>query len=436
MSVDRAVGAWTHAELFARASAVTPGGVHSPVRAFQSVGAPPIAIVEARGARVWDAEGHEYLDWIGAWGPALLGHAHPAIVAAVQRAAERGLVFGLASPPEIELAERVTSRVPGCEQVRFTATGTEAAMTAVRLARAATRRPGIVKFAGGYHGHGDAFLIRAGSGATTLGIPDSPGVTKGAASDTWVARYNDLDDVERCFEESDGSIAAVIVEPVAGNMGCVPPQLGFLSGLRERCDRAGTLLIFDEVITGFRLGPAGAAGRFGVTPDLIVLGKVLGGGMPLAALGGRAELMSQLAPAGPVYQAGTYAAHPLAVAAALATLDVLDADPEVYARLEEAGKRLARGLEEAAARVRVPLRVQRVGSMWTAFFASNEMHAWEEATAVDAKRYGVFFRGMLRRGVLLPPSQFECAFLSVAHGEREIEQTLEAARAALEEVAA
>ena len=436
MSVDRAVGSGTHAELFARAAAVTPGGVHSPVRAFRSVGAPPIALIEARGARVRDAEGREYLDWIGAWGPALLGHAHPAVVSAVQRAAENGLLFGLASPREVELAERVVARVPGCQQVRFTATGTEAAMAAVRLARAATRRPGVIKFSGGYHGHGDGFLIRAGSGAATLGIPDSPGVTMGAAGDTWVARYNDLDDVERCFDKAEGAIAAVIVEPVAGNMGCVPPLLGFLSGLRERCERAGALLVFDEVITGLRVGPNGAAGRFGVTPDLVVLGKVLGGGMPLAAFGGRADLMSLLAPAGPVYQAGTHAAHPLAVAAALATLDVLDADPDLYARLEEAGRRLAKGLEAAAVAARVPLRVQRVGSMWTAFFAGSGMHSWDQAAAVDVKRYGAFFRGMLRRGVLLPPSQFECAFLSLAHGEAEIDHTLEAARGALEEAAA
>jgi len=436
MSVDRAVRSASHAELFRRATAVTPGGVHSPVRAFRSVGAPPIAIVEARGARVWDAEGREYIDWIGAWGPALLGHAHPAIVGAVQRAAERGLVFGLASPPEVELAERVTARVPGCEQVRFTTTGTEAAMAAVRIARAATQRSGIIKFDGGYHGHGDGFLIRAGSGAATLGIPDSPGVTAGAASDTYVARYNDLDDVDRCFEQSRGSIAAVIVEPVAGNMGCIPPRSGFLAGLRERCDRAGALLILDEVITGFRVGPNGAAGLYGVTPDLIVLGKVLGGGMPLAAFGGRANLMSLVAPAGPVYQAGTYAAHPLAVAAALATLNALDGDPGIYERLEAAGRRLAQGLEDAAAHARVPLRVQRVGSMWTAFFSGAGMDSWDQASAVDRERYGAFFRGMLGRGVLLPPSQFECAFLSLAHSQKEIDATVDAARAALEEVAA
>jgi glutamate-1-semialdehyde 2,1-aminomutase len=436
VSPDRTAVSSTHAELFARAAAVTPGGVHSPVRAFRSVGAPPIAIAEARGARLWDAEGREYIDWIGAWGPALLGHAHPAIVAAVQRAAERGLVFGLASPPEVELAERVTARVPGCEQVRFTTTGTEAAMAAVRLARAATQRPGIIKFAGGYHGHGDGFLIRAGSGAATLGIPDSPGVTPGAASDTCVARYNDLDDVDRCFAQAKGAIAAVIVEPVAGNMGCIPPRPGFLEGLRERCDRAGALLIFDEVITGFRVAANGAAGRYGVTPDLLALGKVLGGGMPLAAFGGRAKLMSLVAPAGPVYQAGTYAAHPLAVAAALASLNVLDGDPGLYERLEAASSRLAQGLEDAAARARVPLQVQRVGSMWTAFFSAAGMESWDGASAIDRERYAAFFRGMLKRGVLLPPSQFECAFLSIAHGQREIDTTVEAARASLEEMAA
>jgi glutamate-1-semialdehyde 2,1-aminomutase len=423
----------SQASLFARAEGVTPGGVHSPVRAFRSVGAPPLAIVEARGARVRDAEGREFIDWIGAWGPALLGHAHPDVVQAVQRAAARGLLFGLASPPEVELAERVTARIPGCEWVRFTATGTEAAMSAVRVARAATGRATIVKFAGGYHGHADSFLIRAGSGAATLGVPDSPGVTPAAARDTWTARYNDLDDVERCFETARDGIAAVIVEPVAGNMGCIPPDPGFLAELRARCDRHDALLIFDEVITGFRLGPQGAAGRFGVTPDLIVFGKALGGGMPLAAFGGRRDLMALVAPAGPVYQAGTYAAHPLSIAAGLATLDALDADPGLWARLEHAGEQVAGGLAALAREAAVPLQVQRVGSMWTPFFGPRPLRSWDEVSALDGRRYAAFFRAMLARGVLLPPSQFECAFVSAAHGEPEIAATLAAARAALAE---
>ena len=425
----------THAELMARAARVTPGGVHSPVRAFRSVGCEPIAIAEASGATVRDAEGREYVDWIGAWGPALLGHAHPGVVRAVREAAGRGLLFGLASPAEIELAERVTARVPGCEMVRFVATGTEAAMSAVRLARAATSRPAVIKFDGGYHGHGDSFLIRAGSGAATLGLPDSPGVTPGAAHDTFIARYNDIDDVDRGFRAAPGAVAAVIVEPVAGNMGCVPPAPGFLAGLRERCDREGALLIFDEVITGFRLAPGGASARFGITADLVALGKALGGGMPLAAFGGRRDLMAQVAPAGPVYQAGTYAAHPLSIAAALAVLDALDADPGLYARLEAAGESLARGLGQAAYAAGVPLQVQRVGSMLTPFFAAAPVRSWDDAAGVSRERYATFFRGMLTRGVLLPPSQFECAFVSAAHGEAEIARTLAAAREALAEVA-
>jgi len=420
-----------HASLFERAQRVTPGGVHSPVRAFRSVGATPIAVVEARGARVRDAEGREYVDWIGAWGPALLGHAHPAIVAAVREAAGRGLVFGLASPAEVLLAERVTARVPGCQSVRFVATGTEAAMSAVRIARAATGRSTVVKFAGGYHGHGDSFLIRAGSGAATLGVPDSPGVTPETASGTRVARYNDLGDVDRCF--AAGPVAAVIVEPVAGNMGCVPPGPRFLTGLRERCDHAGAVLIFDDVITGLRVGPHGAAGRFGVTPDLVLLGKALGGGMPLAAYGGRRDLMERVAPAGPVYQAGTYAAHPLAIAAALATLDVLDATPGLWDQLEEVASRVADGIDSAASDAGVDLCLQRVASMWTPFFGNRPVRSWDDAAAVDTARYSRFFRGMLERGVLLPPSQFECAFLSAAHGPEEIALTLAAAAAALEE---
>ena len=435
MKVSEAVGA-VHLALFERASRVTPGGVHSPVRAFRAVGSPPIALTRASGARVWDAEGREYVDWIGAWGPALLGHAHPGVVAAVRGAAERGLVFGLASPDEVTLAERVTARVPGCEMVRFVATGTEAAMSAVRVARAVTGRAAILKFAGCYHGHGDAFLIRAGSGAATFAVPDSAGVPASVAHDTLVVRYGDLDDVDRVVRMAKDGVAAVIVEPVAGNMGCIPPPVGFLAGLRERCDRAGAVLIFDEVITGLRLGPGGAAERFGVTPDLVILGKVLGGGMPLAAFGGRRSLMEHLVPNGPVYQAGTYTAHPLSVAAGLAVLDTLDADPDLYARLEVAGERIVQGLADSAARAGVPLQVQRVGSMWTPFFSPAPVRSWDDAGAVDTRRYGAFFRGMLSRGILLPPSAFECAFLSAAHDEEGIAQTLGAARAALAEVGA
>ncbi len=423
------------ASLHERAQRVTPGGVHSPVRAFRSVGLPPVALVEARGARVRDAAGREYLDWIGAWGPALLGHSPQRVTEAIARQLGRGTLFGLMSPPEVELAERVTRMVPGCDMVRFVATGTEATMSALRLARAATGRPGVLKFAGCYHGHGDSFLIRAGSGAATAGVPDSPGVTDGTASDTRIARFNDLDDVTRAFRDSPGSIAAVIVEPVAGNMGCVPPEPGFLDGLRARCDAHGALLIFDEVITGFRLAPGGAAERFRVRPDLVTLGKALGGGMPLAAFGGRSELMRSIAPEGPVYQAGTYAAHPLSIAAALAVLDVLEGDPGLWSRLEALGERLESGLRAAALDAGIPAQVQRVGSMWTLFFSSRPVRSWDDAGAVDRERFATFYRGMLERGVLLPPSPFETAFLSAAHDEADVELTLAAARAALAEVA-
>jgi glutamate-1-semialdehyde 2,1-aminomutase len=429
----RAAGASQVAGLFERAIRVTPGGVHSPVRAFRSVGMAPLALEEGRGARVRDLEGREYVDWIGAWGPALLGHGHPGVAEAIDRQVRRGVLFGLASSGEVELAERVTARVPGCEMVRFVVTGTEAAMSAVRLARAATARSTILKFAGCYHGHGDSFLIRAGSGAATLGIPDSPGVTSSAAGDTRIARYNDLDDVDRAFRESGGDIAAVIVEPVVGNMGCVPPVSGFLAGLRERCDRHGALLIFDEVITGLRLGPGGAAGRFGVTPDLVTLGKALGGGMPIAAFGGRADLMRQVAPSGPVYQAGTYAAHPVSVSAALAVLDAVDRDPGLWGRLEAVGERLERGLRAAARQAGIPTQLQRVGSMWTLYFSPRPVRSWDDAAAVDRDRFARFFRGMLARGVLLPPSAFESAFVSAAHGEAEVAHTVEAATAALAE---
>jgi len=418
-----------------RARRVTPGGVHSPVRAFKAMGMPPLAIAEAHGAYVVDVDGRRYVDWIGAWGPALIGHDHPDVARAIVDAVSRGVVYGLASPREVELCERITARVPGCEMVRLVVTGTEATMSAVRVARAATGRPGIIKCAGAYHGHADMFLVSAGSGAATFGVPDSAGVTRGAAGDTAIARFNDLNSVAECFAAADGAIAAVIVEPVAGNMGCVPPVPGFLAGLRELCTRHGAVLIFDEVMTGFRVARGGAAQRFGVTPDLIALGKVAGGGLPLAAFGGRRDLMQMVAPAGPVYQAGTYAAHPLSVAAGLAMFDVIDQTPDLYERLERTAAHLESSLRDGLAAAAIPARVQRVASMWTLFFSKGPVRSWDDAAGVDREAYVAFFKGMLGRGVLLPPSPFESAFVSTAHDETTIGQTIAAACATFTEMA-
>ena len=430
MTVTPANASWLE-----RASRVTPGGVHSPVRAFKAMGMPPLAIAEAHGAYVVDVDGRRYVDWIGAWGPALIGHDHPDVARAIVDAVSRGVVYGLASPREVELCERITARVPGCEMVRLVVTGTEATMSAVRVARAATGRPGIIKFAGAYHGHADMFRVSAGSGAATFGVADSPGVTRGAAGDTAIARFNDLDSVEECFTAAPGAIAALIVEPVVGNMGCVPPVSGFLGGLRELCSRHGAVLIFDEVMTGFRVARGGAAERYGVTPDLITLGKVAGGGLPLAAFGGRRDLMQMVAPAGPVYQAGTYAAHPLSVAAGLATFDVIDQTPDLYERLERTAAHLESSLRDGLASAAIPARVQRVASMWTLFFSTGPVRSWDDAAAVDREAYARFFRGMLGRGVLLPPSPFESAFVSTAHDEAAIAQTIDAARATFTEMA-
>ncbi len=425
----------TTADWTARARRLTPGGVHSPVRAFRAVGLPPLVVDRAAGARLLDVEGRSFIDWIGAWGPALLGHAPAGIVAAVQQAVAEGLAFGLAAPDELTLVERIAERVPGAERVRLLVTGTEATMTAVRLARAATGRTAIVKFAGGYHGHADSFLVSAGSGAATFGVPDSPGVPDEVARATLVAEFNDLAGVEAIFTEHGGRIAAVIVEPVVGNMGCVPPEPGFLEGLRELTRRHGAVLIFDEVMCGFRVARGGAAARYGVTPDLVTLGKIVGGGLPLSALAGRADLMERLAPEGPVYQAGTYAAHPVAVAAGLAMLAEIDALPGLYDTLEARGARLQAGLEDAARRAGVAARVQRVASMWTVFFTDHPVRGWADASHVDRARFARFFRAMFERGVLLPPSPFESAFLSLAHGEAEIAATVEAADGAFREVA-
>ena len=419
-----------------RARRVTPGGVHSPVRAFKAMAAAPLAIVEARGAHVLDSTGRRYIDWIGAWGPALLGHAHPQIERALAAALPHGLVFGLASPKEIELAERVTARVPGCDMIRFVVSGTEATMSAVRVARAATNRSIIVKFAGAYHGHADMFLVSAGSGAATLGVPDSPGVTAGAAGDTVIARFNDRDDVQRCFDLARDRVAALIVEPVHGNMGCVPPDPGFLQFLRDICTANGAVLIFDEVMTGFRVSRGGAAERYGITPDLITVGKIVGGGLPLAAFGGKRSLMELVAPEGPVYQAGTFAAHPLAIAAGLAMLDAIDANTELYDVLEARGAALQNGLISAAAEAGVPVSVQRVASMWTMFFSERPIRSWDDADAVNRERFARFFRAMLARNVLLPPSPFEAAFISLAHDAALIDETLDAVKGALREAIA
>jgi glutamate-1-semialdehyde 2,1-aminomutase len=413
-------------ELFARALRLMPGGVSSPVRAFQAVGGSPVFITRAEGARVWDADGREYVDYVGSWGPMILGHAHPAVVEAVQQAAARGTSYGAPTPGEIELAERVTRLFPSVERVRFVCSGTEATMSALRLARGFTGRAKVLKFDGCYHGHADSFLIAAGSGVATLGIPGSPGVTAGAAADTLVAPYNDLAAVEAVIAEHGPDLAAIFVEPVAGNMGCVLPREGYLQGLRALAHRAGALLVFDEVITGFRLAPGGAQQAYGVAPDITCLGKILGGGLPVGAYGGRAEIMDTVAPSGPVYQAGTLAGNPLAMAAGCATLDRL-LDRGFYERLESLAIRLQTGLARAAQAAGVLLTVNRAASMWTPFFCRGPVNDYAGARASDTARFARFFRGMLERGVYLPPAQFEAAFVGAAHDERAIDSTLAAA---------
>ncbi len=415
------------AELLERARQVIPGGVNSPVRAFASAHCSPPFIVRGRGAWMEDEDGHRYVDYIGSWGPMILGHAHPAVVEAVERAAREGTSFGAPTRREIEMAERICEVVPSVEMVRLVSSGTEATMSAVRVARGVTGRDKFVKFVGCYHGHGDAFLIEAGSGLATHGVPSSPGVPAATAQDTLTAPYNDLAAVERLFQAHPDAIAAVIVEPVAGNMGCVPPRDGYLEGLRALCDRNGALLIFDEVMTGFRAGPHGAQGRYGVTPDLTTLGKVIGGGLPVGAYGGRREIMEQVSPAGPIYQAGTLSGNPLAVAAGLAVLDTLFADPSIFERIEETARTLADGFEKAASAAGVPLRVQIVGSMGCAYFTDRPVHDFEDAMACDADRFYRFHAAMLERGVYLAPSPFEAFFVGAAHGAEEIAQTLHAA---------
>jgi len=420
-------------ELYRESLRYMPGGVNSPVRAFRGIGLAPRFIVSGKGSRIRDEDGREYIDYIGAYGPLILGHCHPAVVEALEGAITRGTSFGAPTALELELAKKVCALVPSVEKVRMVSSGTEATMSAIRLARAATGRDGILKFEGCYHGHGDSFLIRAGSGALTFGVPDSPGVPAALASLTAIARYNDLDSVARVFESQSGRIAALIVEPVAGNMGVVPPAEGFLRGLRELCDRAGALLIFDEVMTGFRVAPGGAQELYGVRPDLTTLGKVIGGGLPVGAYGGRRDLMELIAPAGPVYQAGTLSGNPLAVTAGLAQLRALE-ESSGWERLERSGAYLEKGLLEILSELGLPFAVNRVGSMLTLFFSEGAVSDFESATRSDTRRHAVFFRGMLERGVHLPPSQYEALFLSLAHETEDLDRTLEAARESLRRI--
>ena len=418
------------ASVIERAERLFPGGVNSPVRAFQAVGRSQLVLGRGEGPYVWDADGRRYVDYVGAWGPAILGHGHPAVIGAIVAAAANGLALGATNPLEIELGEAIRAAMPSIARLRFTSSGTEAVMSALRVARAATGRDLIAKFAGAYHGHADGLLVEAGSGVATLAIAGSAGVPAAVAATTIVLPYNDLTAVTAAFVEHPGRIAAVIVEPVAANSGVIAPTPGFLEGLRETSRAHGALLVFDEVITGFRLGLGGAQGRFGVRPDLTTLGKIIGGGMPIGAYGGRADLMELVAPAGPVYQAGTLCGHPLSMGAGLATL--AEMTPDRYVSLEETAARLAVGLAGAAEDARCPVAIERVASLLTVFFRATVPTDAAEALASDRAAYARFFGSMLDQGVLLPPSQFEAWFLSMAHGPAEIEATIAAARVAFE----
>jgi glutamate-1-semialdehyde 2,1-aminomutase len=421
------------AKLFARAAQLFPGGVNSPVRAFRGVGGTPLFIRRGKGSHLVDVDGNDYVDYVLSWGPLILGHCHPQVMRAVQDAMKEGSSFGAPSPREIALAEVVQERMPWLERMRFCSSGTEATTAAIRVARGFTGRDDLVKLDGCYHGAGDSLLVKAGSGVETLGLPDSPGVPADLARHTLILPFNDLSAAEALFAAQGGSIAALILEPVVGNMGVLVPRPGYLEGLLALCRKHGALFIVDEVMTGFRLGPGGACGLYGLRPDLVTFGKVIGGGLPVGAFGGRAEVMDRVAPAGPIYQAGTLSGNPMAMAAGLATLELLT--PEAYRRLDATSARLAEGLAVAAAGAGLPVQVNRVGSMLTVFFSAAPVFDAATARASSTRRFAAFFHAMLERNVYFPPSQFEAAFLSTAHGEPEVSATLDAAGPAFEAAA-
>lgn len=419
--------------LYAKAIELMPGGVNSPVRAFRGVGGTPRFIKKASGATITDVDDNTYIDYVGSWGPMILGHADPEIIAALQEVATRGTSFGAPNELEVLLAEEVIEAVPSIEMVRMVSSGTEATMSAIRLARGVTGRTKLVKFEGCYHGHSDSLLVKAGSGVATLGLPDSPGVPSALAKHTITVPFNDKNALTQVFFEHK-DIAAVIIEPVVGNMGCVPPKPGYLETVRELCTRNGSLLIFDEVMTGFRVARGGAQERYGIHPDITTLGKIIGGGLPVGAYGGGRDLMRNVAPAGPIYQAGTLSGNPLSMTAGLVTLRRLR-DQSVYDRLEQSSQRLGNGLKLAAREAGVSNTVNQVGSMWTGFFTNEEVSDWTTADRCDRQRYGKFFHAMLHGGVYLAPSQFEAAFVSLAHTDEIIDRTIEAARKAFKKVA-
>ncbi len=418
-------------KLFEKAKDLFPGGVNSPVRAFKGVGGTPRFMAKGRGSRMWDVDGNAYLDYVGSWGPLILGHCHSAVMQAVQDALKEGSSFGAPSPREILLGELVRERMPWIRKMRFVSSGTEATTAAIRLARGFTGRDDFLKFDGCYHGAGDPLLVKAGSGVETLGLPDSPGVPADLAKHTLTLPWNDLAAVEKLFAEKGKSLAAIITEPVVGNMGVLVPKPGFLEGLARVCKAHGALFIVDEVMTGFRLAPGGACGRYGIAPDLVTFGKVIGGGLPVGAFGGRADVMEKIAPAGPVYQAGTLSGNPMAMAAGTATLSELS--PASYQKLEQLSAELERGLAEAAKAAGAVVQVNRVGSMLTVFFSEGPVFDAASARKCDTKKFGRFFHAMLERGVYLPPSQFEAAFVSVAHSAEDIQTTVAAAREAFRE---